>query len=175
MKPSDFIEEKERLVSELKENMEVDRVAYQSGNKMNTNNPWIKITSRTFSMEFYDLDNFIENLVKFREEMVEPYKNRQGFTIDYELDINSDGGYVEKNEIVAGWRIFQEPSEKELEFIINNRIRQFLTTKMHNEVKEKNPRIVYSNSPDCKIVKLWMDGVLDWDTLKSITYSNCNL
>lgn len=41
--------------------------------------------------------------------------------------------------------------------------------------KELNPEIKYKTLVDCKIVSLFKDGKIDFNTLVTLTYTNCKI
>lgn len=120
------------------------------------------------SLECYSSpEDMIEMIVEFKEKC-EQVNNNIGFKIVYiepttEYDSSMVGGnhfactyYTVKNEIS--------------ENTINIRFRDFIT----NELKPQEYS-GYPKYPDCKLLKLFMDGNIDFRTFQQITYADCKI
>lgn len=117
--------------------------------------------------DYNTLDGVMKMMQEFKEEC-EEYKNNIGFKILYiEPCSDYDSSSIDYNYFRCD---FYKVKDEVKEHTINKQFRDF----MKKELEPLN-YTGYTRDIDCKIMKLFMEGTIDFKTLQQITYSDCNL
>jgi hypothetical protein len=116
-------------------------------------------------------DGMIEMLLAFKKEC-EQYENKRGFYVEQRHDISGDyeGSYAELDAfyLQAEWEV---PIEEVTENMINSEFRNHVMYWLAPEGIERYD----IRSVDCKMLALFREGKIDWGTLRTLTYSDCDL
>ena len=110
------------------------------------------------------VDTAIEILIAFKEEYKE-YENKISFGTDSDFYVDSDG-YIEHICYEAHWyNIIDEVPEQSINKSFKNKVADLL----------KPENVEYTISIDCKLLTLFKDGKISWDTLRTLVYSDCEI
>jgi hypothetical protein len=116
-----------------------------------------------------------EEVIKATQEFlvdVEEYKNKRGFNISQQVEYNystyDDGCEVENVYFEATW---YEPINELDENSVNRAFLDYVSLWLAPEGTDSWGTV----RPDCKILQLFKEGKVDWNTLRTLTYSNCNI
>jgi len=122
-----------------------------------------QVTIESSNINEFDLDGLIEYLEEFKEDHKEC--NEIGKVNIYESEDIGDE-YI--SFIGFKYEYFKlNPAKLESE------VGRLTREKVEEILKPKS--VEHSIAPDCKIVKLFRDGSIDWKTLQTITYKECDL
>ena len=161
----------EEIASSLRNKLEEQKELFKNGEldikKYDSSFLETKSISATYLDDCLSPDEIIEMINNFKEEC-EQFKNNIGFKIVYiEPTTEYDSSIIEGNYFKCVYYIVKnEISEN----IINSRFRDFIK----NELKPQE-YTGYTKYPDCKLLKLFMDGNIDFRTLQQITYADCKI
>ena len=118
-----------------------------------------------------DMDDTIEYINNFKAEIAE-YEHKRGFRVENKDEIEGDyeDSYAEIGYVgfEASWL---EPKEEIGEGLINNEFREFAKAWLAPEGLSGWE----INYIDCKLLTLFKDGKLDWNTLRTLVYSDCEV
>lgn len=151
---------KERGVTNLKEYEEIGalKISWHKHEGV-----FKKIEVKSNALEDIDIEEVIETLKEFQDG----YKSCDGIAksqIKNEQDVGDEHihyiGYMYE---------YYELSEEKLESEIMRLCRELIKEEL------KPNGVQYVQTPDCKIVQLFRDGSIDWETLRRITYKDCNI
>jgi len=113
-------------------------------------------------------DSMIEMLEEFKQEVAElPY--HIGGT--YDLCISAYGysdGAAEIDDNHFGYTYWTRDTEVK-DFYINGKIREWINLNL------KPDSVQYSRPVDCKLLTLFKEGAIDFDTLQKLVYTDCKL
>ena len=129
-------------------------------------------TTQIYSENIHDIDHedIIKHIADFREDVKNlPYHidGKESFAIkldddyrivDYQLEYN----YARFNTEARGAEMDTEASGANATF------KQQLKKLLKPEEYKGFPRVI-----DCKLLKLYMDETIDWQTLQQLVYSDC--
>lgn len=120
------------------------------------------------SLEDYSSpDDIIEMINEFKEKC-EQFNNSIDFKIVYtEPTSDYDSQLIDGNYFMCSYYTVKDEIS---EFAVNNMFRDFIA----NELEPQNYK-GYTRHPDCKLLKLFMDGSIDFKTLQQITYADCKI
>jgi hypothetical protein len=161
------LDEYKNTISDLKELEKKGELDFNSG-KLNYN--FLQRHELTLELENYsDLDSLIQNLVDFRESL-EPLRKNAKFSTEISIESDFDDSYVEAKVIASSYTV-KEYNKDLAEAWAKKETKAWLI----NQIKEfsKSSRIYFSL--DCKLVSLWLEDKIDFETLVSITTSNCKV
>ncbi len=123
----------------------------------------IKVEVQCDTLKGMDIEDLIEEL----NELMKGYESCDGIAksaIKNEVDVGNE--YIS----YIGYKYeYYELSEEKLE----SEIMRLCREKIAEELKPID--VEKSVIPDCKIVQLFRDGSIDWETLQKITYKNCQI
>jgi hypothetical protein len=141
--------------------------AYENGSNMDEYIHSIYMThiivnSRNLD-EFYILDLLIKHLRDFEEEA-----NRFSKEPRFKLAFNEPTPSYENESGSFVYSYYQVVSEIST-YNMNNTKRAIMAKLLKPENAEHIVNI------ECKVLQLFMDGVIDWLTLQKLTYTNCDL
>lgn len=115
-------------------------------------------------IDFNNIDTFGELLdaVEIAKEIIEQYKDAPGFYTETDKDAN-DGTF----EMIIHYKelISEEMLQKRIKSVIKNEI-----SKRLKPLSEK-----YDRDIDCKLLQLFKDGVITWEALQKLVYSDCEI
>ena len=110
------------------------------------------------------VDSAIELLVGFKEEC-KAYENKINFNTDTDFYADSDG-WIERVCYEARWSVvIDEVAEQNINSSFKNKIANLL----------KPEKASYTQGIDCKLLTLFKDGKISWDTLRTLVYSDCEI
>ena len=118
-------------------------------------------------------NKFIELICanEFKEEIKE-FENLRGFCIENyeEIDGDYEDSYAEIRSIGyrASWIV---PKEELSENSINSDFLEFV----RNWLAPEGTAGYNVNYVDCKLLTLFKEGKIDWNTLRTLVYSNCSV
>ena len=122
-----------------------------------------KIEVKSDTLEYIDIEDVIETLKEFQNG----YKLCDGIAksqIKNEQEVGSE--YI---HYIGYMYEYYELSEERLESEIMRLCRELIKEEL------KPDGVQYAQTPDCKIVQLFRDGSIDWETLQRITYKDCEI
>ena len=118
-----------------------------------------------------DMEDTIDTITNFQIEISE-YRNRRGFRVENKDSIDGDyeDSYAEIGYVgyQASWL---EPIEKISDGTLNSEFRELVKTWLAPEGLT-GWKI---NAIDCKLLTLFKDGKIDWNTLRTLVYSDCDI
>ena len=120
------------------------------------------------SLEYYGSpDDMIEMINEFKEKC-EQFNNNIDFKVLYvEPTSDYDSSSIDGNYFMCTYYTVKDEIS---EFAVNNMFRDFIA----DELKPQEYK-GYTRSADCKLLKLFMDGSIDFKTLQQITYVDCKI
>jgi len=127
-----------------------------------------------FSNDLYDDD--VEETVIVLNEFMERYKDHEGkrtFRVEMDSNIYVDeySCYLESICYKASWlepTSFEKIQERQLSVIKRNFISKLLIP--HGDICSWDVR-----TPDCTLLELFKNGTIDWGTLRTLTYKDCEV
>lgn len=132
-----------------------------------------KVTYVKKVTEKYDLDLQVspQTLIETLEQLKKDFKSYEEnlvnfYSYDYiDIDVFDtciDETYVEYTHYVLY-------TEEEFESSMKRTMRQFFDEKLKPDGES------YEKMIDCKLLQLFSDGAIDWETLQKLVYSNCKI
>lgn len=161
----------EEIASDLQNKLEEYKELFKSG-ELDIKKYDIKFldTKSIYSNYLEDYsspDDIIEMITEFKEKC-EPLNGNINFSIKYiEPTSEYDDSSVNGNHFVC---IYCTVKNEVSEITINHMFRDFIA----NELKPQDYK-GYTKHPDCKLLKLFMDGNIDFKTLQQTTYADCKI
>ncbi len=113
--------------------------------------------------EYSDIAGMVESLQEFESEYKECNEINKSSLEKYE-DIDDE--YISFFGFKYSYYYINENK-------LSSEISRLIREKIKDELKPSN--VEKSVMPDCKIVQLFKDGAIDWETLQMITYKDCKI
>lgn len=161
----------EEITSDLQNKLEEQKELFKSGEldikKYDTTLLDKKLICSDYLENYTSPEDMIEMITEFKEKC-EQFSNNINFSIKYvEPTSDYDSSSVDGNHFACTYHtVKNEISEIAINYIFRN----FITS----ELKPQDYKS-YTRYPDCKLLKLFMDGSIDFKTLQQITYADCKI
>ena len=115
--------------------------------------------------DYMDIDETIEALYNFKGECKEMEEDFPNSIIQPYEEADNDYGDEEPYVVGFGFKMLDcEITDREVKRVQNRRLRNFLQKKLDGK-----------NIPSCEIIELFLNEKIDWETLKTITNTNCKV
>jgi hypothetical protein len=120
------------------------------------------------------LAELLETLKEIQETALS--NPRLGLSIMFELiGVDYEGDSPSAN-IDMSWYVFdKETSIAKIPSLVKSKVKQEMKQRLFARAKELNTKVNYSQEADCKLLGLFSDGKIDFDTLVSIIYTDCSI
>jgi len=159
------IEELKQLESQIEEKITKEYDEAKRGYTKRVNQYYA--TRSKEIIDFKCIDTFEELLdaVETAKEIIEQYKDKPGLYT--ETQIEAYESYVD----VFAMKIYHK------ELISEEALQKRIKTEIKNEVKRKlvPAGVAYARDIDCKLLQLFKDGVITWEALQKLVYSDCEI
>ena len=161
----------EEITSDLQNKLEEQKELFKSG-ELDIKKYDIKFLDKKciysdYLNDYSSPDDIIEMITEFKEKC-EQFSNNINFSIKYvEPTSDYESSIVDGNHFACTYHTVKNEIS---EFAVNNMFRDFIADELKPQ-KYKG----YTRSADCKLLKLFMDGSIDFKTLQQITYADCKI
>lgn len=164
----------EQKYSELKKSYEKDVEGFKTPNTHSfedtgtwaKNYKWLVRKKYSWSIgEYTDIEELSDIVQQAKEELEFKQRFSVGATCNFIIEhIGEDDG---DSEIVLSW--YEPIASEEFEVIAKRELINYISDLLKPE-ESKNTYIV-----ECKMLELFKNGQIDWKTLQSITYKDCQI
>ena len=168
----EFNQKKEKIATEVQEEYAVEAKLWKE--KKGRSSPFTSygaVYSESFDNQF-TADDIISMLQEFKEEVSRlPYHILGAEEITLEADSDEIGyGHVTTNRVVYNF-LGLMTIEQVMKIFPQKRIRAFVKEELIPDSKKYR----YGRDVDCKLLKLFEDGNIDFKTLQKLVYSDCDV
>jgi len=116
-----------------------------------------------------DMDDVVEIINEFKGDC-EKYENKRGFYIENRGELIGDYEDSDAEIDYIGYKAsWLEPKTEISEVLINSEFRAFAKAWLAPEGLSSGE----INHIDCKLLTLFKEGKIDWNTLRTLVYSDC--
>ncbi len=122
------------------------------------------ISIESADIDCEDLESTLEILNNFKDTCAE-YKDKKSFCVIQENLVYDN--YLDKLYYKASWEIVRDTiSENYINTAFKSFVKEWLKPEGSNE---------YTRAIDCKMLSLFKGGHIDWNTLRTLTYTDCEV
>ena len=164
---------RKEIIDEYNKNVQMEKDGITDRNKYNDTYLTRKYNHIDVFGETFD---FLESVIKEYREIQKENKDKIWFKFTDNTRCN-DEDYDDDYRI--WYEYFTVKSVNDFEQIIETKTKQDIKDIMYNEVKKelwkKDDEWFYKSDIDCKLLWLFKEGTIDWEALKKLVYSDCEL
>jgi hypothetical protein len=120
----------------------------------------------------YSLDTLLQKLNEIKE--TEEANLRLGLRIDFEVCSGSYEGDSPSTSVKATWYELLTEPELKIPTYLNHQLRSIVSSLVFVRAKELGT-IKFEQQIDCKLLSLFKEDKIDFDTLVSISYTDCSI
>lgn len=181
MKNTDITKKYEEIKEELTTQLETMDSMFKSWNLNKSDYSeinWNLLKSNKYqSEEIWDCYQDIRTIISEYDDYVKENLEWKVIWLYHSSECSVSGddsyGFDVTHYLYAGWvEIKEELTEQDINSILREWIREQVASRAEVLWLENSGRYI---SVDCKLVNLFRDGTIDFDTLVKLVYKNCNL
>jgi hypothetical protein len=136
---------------------------------------------RCYNEQYIDDEQSLGNLIDVLSDIRETYIEKQkestmiGLTLTFELSGGSYEGDSPRANIDVRWYVFEPLTEEYIKTLLEREVKEILRESIFKRAKELGSTKNWSQAVDCKLLGLFKNGKIDFDTLVSISYTDCSI